>query len=74
MYGRKKNKLLNEWIKDKCVKSLQINCKDGSWYKGKTLNLNWLLLAESCLELSRETKEVGKRATKTTSCYHLFGL
>ena len=24
MYGRKKNKLLNQWMKGKCVRSLQV--------------------------------------------------
>ena len=37
--------------------SSKIDSTDDRWYKGKKLDLNWLLLAESCLELSREEQK-----------------
>ena len=36
------------------------------WYRGKKLDLNWLLLAEDCLESSREV--FGKRKRQVITC------
>ena len=36
------------------------------WYRGKKLDLNWLLLAEDCLESSRAV--FGKRKRQVITC------
>ena len=45
-----------------------IDSTDVSWYKGKKLDLTWLLLAESCLELGRKDQRGQKRRRPVVTC------